>query len=547
MPPLVQCFVENLLKPWYKNKNLFANSSGPHIRDVTFIRLALVTNKGVTEKEKSNDKFLRDTLHGHVEDIIKKKKRLKMEQIFHYGKSSRKLVLVEGAPGVGKTMLAMKLCQQWALGQALQEYDIVLFVELRQFQRESKLTLETLLDTHVESDPEMKKGVMKTLVRTGGERVLVILEGWDELSPALRGPYSWFFELIKARILPKASVMVTSRPSVTAPLYDWMDERRIEVLGFDKTQQNEYIEKNISDHKVAQNVQDHLKKFPNLRALAHIPLTLSIICSVAAAENNTLPITLTELYLKYTCSVLFHNLRKSSEALLTGVDSLNNLPDEAQRVLQGLCRLALIGFERKAFIFESCDLEEQQLPFSEHNFDGYGLLTTRMQLALAGRKPLYQFRHLSIQEFLAGRAIYQHPADYRLHLLAQYRHDKQFQNIWKFLSGISRLQDEAFCNKLVLPTRKSSRDQLFLLHCLYEAQNPKICRVAAEKIEHTLHLDNTSLNATDCLCAAYTMGRSEGNWQVHLRGCNIGGDGLEVLKWQLKAHDSPNLKICYLE
>jgi hypothetical protein len=451
---------------------------------------------------------------------------------------------------VGKTMLAMKLCQLWAQGRALQEYDVVLFVELRQYQKkENRLKLETLLETHLEGDHEMMKEVMQHLVRKGGDKVLFILEGWDELSPALRSPYSCFFELIRAKKLPNASVMVTSRPSVTAPLYDYMDERRIEVLGFDENQQNEYIRKNIEDPDVAQRVRDHLKQFPNLRALAHIPLTLSIICSVAM-KSTSLPITLTELYDKYICTFLFHNFQKSSrESLhsLIGLDSLDEIPKEVREMFEGLCKLALSGFEKKAFIFERCDLEEHCLPCSEEKFDGFGLLTTRTQSATAGRKPLYQFRHLSIQEFLAGLQINSFGDVERTRLLKKYRSDRQFQNIWKFLSGVSKLRDEAFCKELVLPTRKGGRDQLFLLHCLYEAQNPDICHRAADKMEHMLHLDNTTLNATDCLCAAYVMGKSEGKWQVNLRGCNIGGDGLEVFKWQLKIHDSQNLKIIRLD
>ena len=137
------------MKGWYKNKHFYQGTSGPYIYDIKFIRLALLTKKGVSEAERSKDKFLRATLHGHVEDIVKKKKRLEMEGIFRYGKDPRKLVLVEGAPGVGKTMLAMKLCQLWAQGRALQEYDIVLFVELRQYQKETTLKLETLLGTHL--------------------------------------------------------------------------------------------------------------------------------------------------------------------------------------------------------------------------------------------------------------------------------------------------------------------------------------------------------------------------------------------------------------
>ena len=392
-------FMVTHLRRWYKGSHFFQRSSGPHIKALQFIRLALVKKQGVSEEDRGKDKFLKATLHGHIEDIVKRKSKLKMENIFRYGKRSRKVVLVEGAPGVGKTMLAMKLCEKWARGESLQEYDLVFFVELRRFQGKSKLELRDVVGAYL-GEEELVKLVVQYLVTTRGEKLLVILEGWDELSPALRNEYSLFFELIKGDKLPNASVMVTSRPSVTAPLYDYMDERRIEVLGFDEEQQNEYIRKNVTDSGTAQRIQDHLKQFPNLRALAHIPLTLQIICHVAI-QSDSLPATLTELYDKFTCHLLFQSLKKKPSTVI-GLDSLEQLPEDARQVFLVLCKLALHGFKQKAFIFESHDLEELGLPCSTPGFDGFGLLSTPLQSATAGKKLVYQFRHLSIQEYLAG-------------------------------------------------------------------------------------------------------------------------------------------------
>ena len=538
----------NHLRAVYTDDYFFQRAAGPRIRNVQFIRLALVKKQGVSEEDRWKDKFLKATLHGHVEDIVKKKVQLDMDRIFKYGRRPRKLVLVEGAPGVGKTMLAMKLCEQWARDESLREYNVVLLVELRRFQGELKLKLENVVGAHLDDD-ELTKEAVQHLVRTGGEGLLIILEGWDELSPKLRREYSLFFDLVTGCKLPKASIMVTSRPSVTAPLYDYMDERRVEVLGFSEEQQNEYIKSNVPDEEVAQKIHDHLKQFPNLRALAHIPLTLAIICWVAT-ESFSLPETLTKLYDKFTCILLFQSMRKNSEMSLSslmGLDSLDEIPEDARAVFRPLCKLALQGFERSAFIFESRDLEEVGLPSTKEGFDAFGLLSTPLRSATAGHKLLYQFRHLSMQEFLAALEISKLPMDTRKLLLSKYRSENQFRNVWKFLAGITKLEDEAFRDMIINLTRPSSRDQLFLLHCLYEAQNPEICKIAAEKICHNLRLDNTSLNATDCLCAAYMLGSAEGEWEVNLRGCNIGGDGLEVIKWQLKDHDSPFLKIANFE
>ena len=498
--------------------------------------------QGVSEEDRWRNKFLKATLHGLVEDIAKKKSKLDMEDIFKYGKKARKLVLVEGAPGVGKTMLAMKLCESWAEGELLGEYDVVLFVELRRFQGATKLKLEDVVGVHLEGEIATK--VTKHFMATGGNKLLIILEGWDELPPKLRQEFSFFFNLIKGDKLPNASIMVTSRPSVTAPLYDYMDERRVEVLGFSEEQQDEYIQKNVPDGEVAQMVLDHLKQFPNLRALAHIPLTLAIICSVATKWSR-LPATLTELYDRYTCNALFQNLKKKPDECfqsLSGLNSLDEIPSDAYGIVTTLCKLALEAIKQKSFIFRCTDLEEAGIDVQQ-GFDGFGLLSTIQTSVKAGHEVLYQFRHLSIHEFLAALEIKNLPVESHLHLLEEFRCDRQFQNVWKFLAGITKLRDDPFREMIINLTQQGNHDQLFLLHCLYEAQNPDICKIAADQICHHLNLGNTTLNATDCLCAAYVVGCTEGEWKVDLKCCNIGGDGLEVIKKQLLEHNSPHLKI----
>ena len=530
--------IVDCLRSAYTAKNFFQRSAGPRFGNIEFIRLALVKKEKISEKDRWQDEFLKDTLHSHMEDIPMKKSKLDMSDIFKYGKKARKLVLVEGAPGVGKTMLAMKLCQSWAEGVLLSEYDVVLLVELRRFQNDTKIGLEDLVGMHLEGEIATK--VTQHFMETGGKKLLIILEGWDELSPKLRENSSFFNNLIKGNNLPNASIMITSRPSVTMSLYDYLNERRVEVLGFSEKQQDEYVQKNVHDGEIAQVVLDHLKQFPNLRALAHIPLNLAIICSVAT-KSSCLPVTMTGLYDSYIRNVLFQNLRKKPDECfqsLIGLSSLDEIPSDVYEVIKSLCKLALQSFQQKSFIFRNIDLTTAGVVL-----DGYGLLSTSSTSATPDHEQLYQFRHLSIHEFLAALEVTRTPVECRLQLLEEFRSDRQFQNVWKFLAGITKLQDNTFQEMIINMTQPSNRDQLFLLHCLYEAQNPDICKKAASKLCHHLKLGNTTLNATDCLCAAYIVGCAEGEWEVDLRGCNIGGDGLEVIKWQLLKQNSLHLKI----
>ena len=518
------------LRTSYADDKFFKKSAGLNKRKIRFINLALVKKKGISAEDGENDEFLQSTLHGSVDDIIKKKEDIDLQAILNYGKEgSRKLVLVEGAPGVGKTMLALKICQLWADNKLLDEYDMVLLVTLRRFQQKPFVVLSDLL-IHLQGS--LRDQATEELLRSEGDRTLLILEGWDELPPKLREEGSFFFDIVEGNMLPKASVLVTSRPTVTSDLYEYMDERHIEVLGFNTDQITQYVQLHGGD--MSQTILSHLNKFPNLKALAHIPLTLSIICHVAR-KDSALPHTLTKLYRQHICNTLFLTLKRHvTFKSLSGVSCLEELPVEVRSVINSLCTLALDGFKEKKFVYSKEDLLKVGL--EPNAFDGYGLLNAPVMAVEAGFEQIYQFNHLSIQEFLAAYGIQHLLNDQRVFLLREFRKDKQFQNIWKFFSGITRLENEYFKELIISETGKANRDQIFLLHCLYEADNPAISKKAAEKMFYVLNLGNMLLNTTDCLCAAHMITSAGGEWQVELRGCNMGEDGLRIFKMSLLTH-----------
>lgn len=269
-----------------------------------------------------------------------------------------------------------------------------------------------------------------------------------------------------------------------------------------------------------------------MKALAHIPLTLAIICRLAR-DHIELPPTLTELYNNHICNLLHQNLKKCISLL--GLEGLNKLPKKNREVIESLCKLALQGMEDKSFVFKKEDLESVGLDPGE-NFDGYGLLSTPIVAATAGREVYYQFSHLSIQEFLAAYQIKKLESAERIQLLKEFREDKQFQNVWKFLSGITKLKEEEFQEAIISNTTADNRDQMFLIHCLFEAHDTDICLEGAAKLERNLNINNMSLNTTDCLCAAYAITTAGGDWVVDLRGCNIGADGMNVFRSHFESH-----------
>ena len=107
---------------------------------------------------------------------------------------------------------------------------------------------------------------MDYICSTNGADITVIIDGFDELSGELRqNPF--FRESIEGDVLPNLRVVVTSRHSASASLYQYVD-RKIEILGFDKSSKEQYVIGALkhSPSKL-QMLKRHFQQHPNIDAM----------------------------------------------------------------------------------------------------------------------------------------------------------------------------------------------------------------------------------------------------------------------------------------
>ena len=80
---------------------------------------------------KIDDELIRLSIMGKVDEILQYKTSIDLQRIFLERTTKRQAVLIEGAPGTGKSTLALHICQEWAEDKLFQEYTVVVLVRLR--------------------------------------------------------------------------------------------------------------------------------------------------------------------------------------------------------------------------------------------------------------------------------------------------------------------------------------------------------------------------------------------------------------------------------
>ena len=404
--------------------------------------------------------------------------KIEFESILHLVKE-HKLVILSGAPGVGKSTLARKVCREVCQTQDCHGYILVLLVELRdllQFEEDFKLVDLLQFFQGMMGDITSPEEVSKAIHRNLGRNVLFVLDGFDELSPNLRESPFLVSLLSHNRHspLPDCDVILTSRSIVTSEIYHQMQMSRsqvslanIEVLGFTQDQIEVYAKQYFTDHRRTDLFDSFVRKIgavPQIRGLCSIPVVLSIICQVFLFRGD-LPPTLTQIYNDYLCVKVL----KYSEDL-SALDSILELPMDHD--IYKLSEIAYNCIKSQKVIFDSADLHGLGERFSDRK-RGCGVLTARpIQCGPKSKKGAIEsffFIHLTVQEFLAAVYVSLLTVDRQREVWARYLGEPHMAQVWRFYCGLTKLQHFDLL-------KMNSYSEDFQMQCLFEAQNDSLVR-----------------------------------------------------------------------
>ena len=522
-------------------------------------KLAIV-KKERTQFGALDEEFVHMMLWGQVDRILLQSSPIELEKLFMNAKGERKVILIDGAPGSGKSTLSVLICQKWRRGELFQEFSIVILVQLRDPAVQSAQSIANLIPC---PDIESARKVADEIKANFGKGVLWVLDGWDELPSHLREESLLRDMIIPPRHSPitQSSVVVTSRPISSGELSELVSSR-VEVLGFTWEEQKQYFTECLKgDTKAVASLIESLSRNPAVKSSCYLPLNASIVAHLYLS-NGCLPNTVYGVFSSLVQHILSRYLHErqgkaEQEARVTSLD-LNSLPQELQSPFDQLCRLAFTGILQNKVTFSQSDLDA----FKDSTvICEIGLLQATPSILSEGRTVYYNFIHLSIQEMLSALHISHMPASEQISKLDALFDESRFSSVFQFYSAITKLRISVpFLRRIsywFIPVgrpyhmrdlvkkiikRKNKTLIVSLLRCLYEAQDPSLCEFVARQLENKLDLKNVLLTPVDCLAIGYFLssisllsfslqqaGSDATRFDVNLTNCSLGDAAITSL------------------
>ena len=393
-------------------------------------------------------------------------------------------VLLDGAPGVGKTTFCHSACKDWANGKIFADFKLMVYIPLRDDQVANGKEVE---DLFCYGPKVLRQHVARELEDTDGENALLVFDGWDELSPQQRGKNSLLCKVIIRRILPRCSILITSRPYAS----QWLRKpdvtnRHVEIFGFTGQQVEQCIHNMLSPAD-ARSLSEKLKVRSHLKTLCYVPTNLAMVIYIYTRTCD-LPSTLTGIYDAFITNALLRYLQEYDKSLepIMHLTSRNALPTDVLEMYRAMCSLAYHGLQRDKMVFSKEELQayHSELTTSSNTL---GLITAFKGFTESGIDLKYQFLHLTIQEFLAAEALSEETSEVQTRFVIDHVHDTRYRTMLHFLLGKCALESMEDVLRLLFLTSVNGKDKerlLFLCHLLNEAHDPEFYRAVGRNTSH---------------------------------------------------------------
>ena len=459
------------------------------------------------------------------------------------------IILIEGAPGIGKTVLAKEIAFQWANNELLIDKKILFLLFLRECNFKNMMSVQSFVQYMVKSD-EITACLAKYLLQTEGEDLAIVFDGYDEVSAEDRKS-SIIANIIHRRLFAKCCLVITSRPTASAGLHSIVD-CRVEIVGFTEEDRLDYIQTALQgDNNKVEELTHYLQSNPTINALCYIPLNMTILLCLVEDGIDKLPKTQTDMYRKFIEMTIVRFITKIDSEASKVITSITELPCPYNKMFEELAKLAYkaLSMDKIVFMLNEIKHDCPNIALVSSNWNGLGLLKAVQYFNAEIGNVMFHFLHFSIQEYLAAWYISTLSSDEQTKLLKETFWEYRYYNTWimyvgithgnsfalkHFLSGnwfqlITKIfRSSSICNKFL----NNKIRCLHLFQCFVESENDDMIASVSRVFQgDQINLSYQTLLPSDVNTLGFFLIRSiSKNWEMlNLKGCNIGSIGINIL------------------
>ena len=474
-------------------------------------------------------------------------------------------ILVEGSPGVGKSVLLKHIAYLWANGELLTNTHFLFLLHLRDPSVRQMHSLNDIVHHfYCDRDKQACSDLTSSLCQDSGNSVTILLDGYDELPPNLR-QNSFIVDLLQRKVLPACSIVVSSRPHASTHLRDNIS-CQVEILGFSEQDQQHFIEHSLKGqpHKISE-LKQYLKHHFVISNLCFIPFNMTILLFLYKdKEERPLPTNSTGLYNLFICLTICRHLAKSGITLDEEIKDLNSLPQPYSKIINQLSKFAFKALGNNQLVFTLAEIKEK-CPDIDKAINGFGLLQAVEYAGRTSKCLSFNFIHLSIQEFLAAHHVTTLPASKELSILQKnFWNNAVYFNMFDIYVALTNGQRPSF-KRFLQPSliekfkkfltgrgedsvgisQKLLKDKIKCLriyYCFQEAGDVVMCKSIEEVTklnEHEIYLILSRLSPSDLEClTVFLTCSSHKEWkELNLSFSFIQDHGLQILQRGLRSSD----------
>ena len=455
-------------------------------------------------------------------------------------------ILIEGAPGIGKSLLLKQIAYRWSIQQILQKFKLVLLVCLRDPAVQQMSLIDDLIQSFCRRDrraTDTASAYSDYLSENNGEDLALLFDGYDEYPERLRQD-SLIADILAREELPRCGLIVSSRPHASVSLREQATVR-VDILGFTEAEREHYIKESMKGQpKKIDELTQYLQGHSTISSLCFVPFNLVVLVYLYK-QGFLLPKNSAELYNYFICLTVCRHLTKHGHHLQGNITKLTDLPEPYFKIIQQLAKLSLEALNDDKLIFTFEEIKEAcpDITAIPGAINGGGLLQAVEHFGFTGTTTTINFLHFSIQEYLAAHYIANLPADEELKIIEEKFWSDIHFNMFSIYVSLTKGQQPSFkhflCdgNEAVAISDKFLNDQLHCLRlyrCFHEAGDVDICKTIEGSVtfsDNVINLNNSTLTASDVECATVFLTSSiHKKWvELNLSLCYIQDHGLHIL------------------